>query len=269
MSGSQAIPLASNQLESTLSTASEASRGSRSLIWSEGSPFQEGGAEYGQIQQPSFAGSSPKCGNNYYCSGGSGPITYHVSRPNIKEHSPSWRSMMILTSNKLQAGGMYDTVFQTVSHLGDDAMYSANLIWQDHNTSGPVNTELGVENYDGKGTKWYMNTGGAKGVSTNPEMPHTWEAPYVPGETDNWEIQFKNTNESDGWVDLYRNGVRVDHYSGPNVVAGTEYNVIGIGIYEWDWELPHASVLLSQSITFNSFAMYQIPGPIAPLAVKK
>ena len=174
--------------------------------------------------------------------------------------------MMILTSNVLRPGGFYDCVFQTTSNLGADAPYTQNLIWQDHNTSGSVNTALGVENYDGKGSKWYMNTGGAKGVSSNSNYPHTWEAPYVPGETDQWEIQWKNTNDSSGWVDLYRNGAKVDHYSGPNVVAGTQYNVVGIGIYEWDWRLPHDSKLLSQSITFSNFTMYAIPGPISPMA---
>ena len=241
--------------------------GPRRRIWTIGDAFQESDPGDGQIQEPRMA-SDAAC-NGIQCSGGSGPVNFTITRPN--DRSPqnpggSWRSMMILTNNVLAPGGTYDSVFQTTVRSPQDVQGSQNILWQDHSNIGGVNTVLGLEN-DGNGQSyWYMNTAGVDGYG-NPDRRRTWQAPYTVGETDTWEIQWKNTTDSSGFVDLYRNGALVDRYDGPNVVAATAYDVVGFGVYEYHWENATNSSALMQDVTFNAFTMYAIPGRIAPVPV--
>lgn len=164
--------------------------------------------------------------------------------------------MQILTSESEAQDEVVDCVFQTTSHMAPDVNYTQNLVWQDHSSRGNVGTAMGLLNTGG-GTMWYMNTAGVDGYHT-PNTPHTWQGAYSQGGTDNWEVQLKNTAASSGWLNLWRNGVLVDHYVGPNIVQNA-YNVIGFGIYEFQWKGGNQSDLTDVNIDFNFFRMYQLP----------
>jgi hypothetical protein len=245
--------------------------GSRAVDWQEGDAFQRSSPYDGQIQQPTYSGSNAQC-DDLNCSHGSGAITFHITRPNTttpQNPNGSWRSMEILTSNVLTNGQTYDCVFSTTVTAPPDVYGSANIIWQDHANVGGVYTNFGLANNENEGTTWSLSAGGSRppwDISTNPGRNFVWKGQYQPGETDMWEIQFKNAADSSGWLDLYRNGILQIHYTGGNIVPSTAYDVIGFGVYEFHWENATNSSALFQTVKFNSFALYRIPGRIAPLA---
>ncbi len=265
MSQSAEAPSLANATGSDLATVE--SSAARTKLWGFGDPYQRSAGSDGQIQQPQLASASSCSG--IQCSGGSAAVDFYISRPNTtKPQNPggSWRSMMILTSNVLAPGGIYDCAFKTTVDSPEDVQGSQNIIWQDHTNKGSVNTVLGLEN-DGNGKSyWYMDTANVDGFH-NPDRRRTWQAPYTVGETDTWEIQWKNTTDGSGFVDLYRNGKLVDRYNGANVVASTSYDVVGFGIYEYHWENASDSSALFEKVVFDSLTLYGIKGRVAPLSV--
>ncbi len=244
--------------------------GNRSMMFdsSAGSAYEQTSTSYGEIQPPTFSGHAPTCTNADYptCSGQSGAATFHITRSSLAAQEPggSWRSMQTLLPHPLEPNAMYDVAFRTTTNSPQDVPGSQNLIFQVHPSPGNVNTALGLENDGTNGTYWYFEAGGVLGLGANtPYGRHrSWEAPYVVGETDDWEVQFKNTADSSGFAYLYRNGVLVDKYDGPNVVPTTAYTELGWGIYEYHWATGTASSALSEEITFQNMKIYKIPGPV-------
>ena len=252
------------------------SQNPRSVVWKIGDVWGMPSTTDGQNPSgPSFANAQASCVAQQtaaQCSGGAGPVSFHVQRNDMQTvPAAQYRNMMILQkwdpakqyafNYQLTPNGAYDVRFQTVNHMKDDAQYVQSLIWQNHAGDGSVMTALGIENPDGRGNQFYFNSGGHEGGIADP---FTWHGPAAQGGVDSWEIQFRNAQDASGWVDLYRNGVRAVHYSGP-VVKTTAYDLISFGIYYYDWEIKR-STILSTDITFNYFELATIPGPVAPAA---
>ncbi len=238
---------------------------------SAGSAYEQTSRSYGETQPPTFSGHAPKCTTAAYpqCSGQTGAATFHITRSSLAAQDPggSWRSMQTFLPHPLQPNAMYDVAFRTTTNSPEDVPGSQNLIFQVHPSPGTVNTALGLEN-DGTGrTYWYFEAGGVLGLGAGtPYGRHrSWQAPYVVGETDDWEIQFKNTNDSSGFAYLYRNGALVEKYNGSNVVPTTSYTEIGWGIYEYHWASGTASNALSEQIVFQNMRIFKIQGPVPQL----
>jgi len=217
--------------------------------------------------EPVWSGTQPSCDSTGQCAaGGTGSVSYHIARPNTTPPAAEERNMMLVEkvidstgyafNYELAQNTVYDVRFQTVYRMQPDAQYISSIIWQDHDGAGNVLTSLGVANPDGAGMRYSFN-GGAPGA------PALWNSEVMSyGHVDTWEIQFKNTSASNGWLDLYRNSVKVAHRDGPTVT--TTYDILSFGIYYYNWEI-NRSTVLTQDMTFNSFDLSSIPGPVAPL----
>jgi hypothetical protein len=248
----------------------------RVRVWSMGDPWGLPATTDGQNPNgPVFSGTPATCVAQQgaaQCTGGTGAASFHVERADTTTiPAAQYRNMMVLQTwnadksyafnYQLVPDGAYDVRFQTVNHMKDDARYVQSLIWQNHAGDGTVSTALGVENYDGNGNEFYFNAGGHEGGIADP---FPWHGTTAQGGVDTWEVQFRNSQDASGWIDLYRNGQRVVHYSGP-VVKTTAYDLMSFGIYYYDWEISR-STILSTDITFNYFELSTIPGPVAPAA---
>jgi hypothetical protein len=246
----------------------------RHVVWSIGDPWGRPSAEDGQNPAgPAFSGAPPRCvpeGGAAQCSGGSGAVRFHVQRASTRpERAAGYRNMMVLQkwnaehsyafNYQLVPGGIYDVRFRTVNGLKDDARYVQSLIWQNHAGDGSVMTALGVDNPDGRGNRFFFNAGGHEGGSADP---FPWHGPARQGGVDDWEIQFRNAQDARGWIHLYRNGRLELRYRGP-VVRTTRYDLMSFGIYYYDWKIARSRVL-SADITFASFELATIPGPLPP-----
>ncbi len=246
----------------------------RTVVWSIGDLWGVPAATDGQIPSgPSFSGSPATCPDGAHCSGGTGAVSFPLQRPNTTTVPATYyRNMMIpevwdpvkqwAFNYQFVDGGTYDVRFETVNHMPNDAQYVQSLLWQDHAGDGTVMTGLGMDNPDGSGNQFFFNSGGHEGSITDP---FPWHGATTQGGVDDWEIQLRNAQDASGWVDVYRNGQRVVHYSGPTVKT-TYYNITSFGVYYYDWEIAR-STILSTSITFNYFQLATIPGPVAPSGV--
>jgi hypothetical protein len=221
--------------------------------------------------EPVWSGTQPSCDSDGQCAaGGTGSVSFHVARPNTTTvPAAEYRNMMLVEkvidstnyafNYELAQNTVYDVRFQTVYRMQPDAQYVQSLIWQDHDRAGNVQTSLGIANHDGAGMTYFLNCGESGGIGDF----FPWYSEVVSyGHVDTWEIQFKNTSDASGWVDLYRNGVKQHHCDGRTVT--TDYDILSFGIYYYNWEIPRSTVL-SQDMTFNSFDLSSIPGPVAPL----
>ena len=246
----------------------------RSLVWAIGDPWGLPSSDDGQGRDvPVFSGSPARCvpeGTSAQCTGGSGAVSFHVQRPSATTYpAREYRNMIVLQkwnaahdyafNYELIPDAVYDVQFQTVDRMQDDAHYVRSLLWQNHPRRGPVITGLGMDNPDGKGNQFFFNYGGHEGGAADP---YPWHGATARGGVDTWEIQFRNSSNAGGWIDMYRNGKRQVHYNGP-VVPTTEYDLMSFGIYYFDW---HRSRIASTDITFNYFRLWLIPGPVAPSA---
>ncbi len=260
-----------------LTAAGAPKRVERTLVWAIGSPWGRPAPADGQgIDQPLFSGLPARCvaeeSGAAQCVGGSGAVHFHVRRPDTAVPAHEYRNMMVLQkwnaahtyafNYQLVPNGVYDVRFQTVNHYEQDAKDVQSLVWQNHAGDGSVLTGLGVINPDGKGNQWFFNYANPAGES---DAFH-WHGAMTPGATDTWEIQFRNSSDASGWIDLYRNGARQLHFKGP-VVKTTRYDLMSFGIYYYNWQIKRSTVL-SQDLTFNYFELATIPGPVPPLPAR-
>ena len=69
-----------------------------------------------------------------------------------------------------------------------------------------------------------------------------WSAPYTTGVWNNWVIHLKVSTGSDGFVEVWKDGVKVISDTGPNYPAkdGCGNSLappyLKFGIYKWDWD---------------------------------
>jgi hypothetical protein len=240
---------------------------SRTHVWGLGDAYGWGQGQQGP-DEPVFALTQPRCDSTGQCTGGSGPVSFHVERPNTTTiPAAEYRNLIVLEkpdasgygmNYELGAGTIYDVRFQTVYRYKQDAPKVQSLLWQIHDGDQNVMTGFGVDNEDGKGSRYCFN------YSEHPEgTPAPWHSEIMtPGHVDTWEIQFRNAADSSGWIDLYRNGVKQFHYDGRTVTT-TRYDLMSFGIYYYNWNIARSTVL-SQDMTFNTFDLSIIPGPVAP-----
>jgi hypothetical protein len=260
------------------SAPAAAQAAARTVIWQIGDPWGLPSTEDGQREDvPVFSGSPARCvpeKTSAQCTGGSGAVSFHVQRASVSSvPAPEYRNMMVLQqwnrahtyapNLELAPDGEYDVQFQTVNHMKNDAWYVQTLLWQDHSGNGDVITGFGMDNPDGRGNQFFFNYGGHEGGRADP---FPWHGPAKIGAVDTWEIQFRNAQDANGWIDMYRNGVLQFHYRG-RTVTSTKYDLITFGLYYYDWQIPR-SVITSTDITFNTFVLSAIPGPIPPAPVR-
>jgi hypothetical protein len=69
-----------------------------------------------------------------------------------------------------------------------------------------------------------------------------WSAPYTTGVWNNWVIHLKVSTGSDGFVEVWKDGVKVISDTGPNYPAKDQCGnsmappYLKFGIYKWDWD---------------------------------
>ena len=218
------------------------------IVWSIGDVWELPAAPDGQgTDTPVFAGAPATCvldgpGSQSQCTGGMGPVSFHVQRPDLSYPSAEYRNMMVVQKwdpvrnyafdYALTPNGIYDARFQTVYQMKYDAQYARSLIWQDHSMTGNLLLSLGVTNPDNLAMQFASGGGGHTGSIGDP---FPWYGPTAQGGVDTWEFQFRNSSDSTGWIDMYRNGMLQFHYSGP-VVPSTAYDLTSFGIYYYDWQ---------------------------------
>jgi hypothetical protein len=250
---------------------SRAPANQRVHVWGIGDPYGLGQGNQGP-DEPVFSGTQSTCDPTGQCVGGSGAVSFHVARPNTTTvPAAEYRNLIVLENQpdaagyslnyELIPGGIYDVRFQTVYRYQQDAQYVQSMIWQDHDNNQNVITAMGIDNFDGLGNKYFFNYGGHSGGIGDPFLYHT--EVMTPGHVDTWEIQFRNIADSTGWIDLYRNGVKQFHYDGRTVTT-TSYDLMSFGIYYYNWNINRSTVLY-QDMTFNTFELSTIPGPVPPM----
>jgi hypothetical protein len=63
-----------------------------------------------------------------------------------------------------------------------------------------------------------------------------WSGAYTPGETDQWKIRLAPSMGSDGWTELYRNGLLQGHWDGANYCCTkTNQSWFNFGEYPYRW----------------------------------
>jgi hypothetical protein len=236
-------------------------------VWGLGEAYGLGQGNQGP-DEPVFGLAPSRCDASGQCIGGSGPVSFHVERPNVTTiPAAEYRNLIVLEkpdahgygmNYELGAGTIYDVRFQTVYRYQQDAPKVQSLLWQIHDGDSNVLTGFGVDNEDGKGSRFCFN------YSEHPDgTPAPWHSEIMtPGHVDSWEIQFRNAADASGWIDLYRNGVKQLHYDGRTVTT-TRYDLMSFGIYYYNWNIARSTVL-SQDMTFNTFDLSTIPGPVPP-----
>jgi hypothetical protein len=245
----------------------------RTLVWSLGDHWEMSPADAGQGRDvPVFARTRPTCvreGNTQLCSGGTGPVSFHIERPSLRRPPPEYRNMIVLSKwdaakqyafvYELVPGAIYDVQFQTVNRMPDDAKDVQCLLWQVHPGRGNVITGFGMDNPDGRGNQFFFNYHGHEG---GPD-PFPWHGATKRGDTDTWEIEFRNAADASGWIELYRNGKQQFFYEGP-VVPTTYLELMSFGIYYYHWHDIDRSTILSTDVTFNYFNLWMLAKRVPP-----
>ena len=109
-------------------------------------------------------------------------------------------------------------------------------------------------------TQFWLDNGGYVG---NPEQwdfkvcgNTVWSGPYKAGEQDDFKIVVVPSESSSGKVTVYRNGVKMGEYDGPNVVGSSGTPWWNFGPYKWIWESsPNDSSMKTVGATFQNMTL--------------
>lgn len=96
-----------------------------------------------------------------------------------------------------------------------------------------------------------------------------WSAPYKEGEWNDWQVKMRVAGDDTpgGYLDLFRNGVKVANAQGPNVFSKdnlglpqTNQVYAKFGIYKWDWKegLP-ATDSTRRVLDYDNFQVSELP----------
>lgn len=140
--------------------------------------------------------------------------------------------------------------------MGRDAQ-AESLVWQIHGLTEPHTpcARLGFINGPDQVSApqmWGFFT--CSGSSTESTL--VWSGAYVPGESDDWKITARISNGADGWVELWRNGVKQGRWTGATF-HNAEQCWWNFGPYKWRWLLAGegGSTMTTVSQTFQGMTL--------------
>jgi Polysaccharide lyase len=77
-----------------------------------------------------------------------------------------------------------------------------------------------------------------------------WRAPYQTGVWTDWVVHVKWSYQSDGFLEIWKDGKRIVDYRGPNTYNNQGNNYFQWGIYKWPWT-NNGTTDVSKRIVYN------------------
>ena len=139
--------------------------------------------------------------------------------------------------------------------MGRDAQ-AESLIWQIHGLHEPHTPCARLGFINGPDQVSTPQMWGFFTCGSNRESTLVWSGAYTPGESDDWKIVARISAGADGWIELWRNGVKQGHWPGANFHDATQcwWN---FGPYKWRWLLAGegGSSMTTVSQTFQDMTL--------------